>query len=84
MSMSILTKKYQTTIPKEIRNLLKLKPSDKIIYLTEGEKVILKPLRGNILELRGSVRTKKKPIDFKKLREDTRKIVTRKILEGNK
>ncbi len=84
MSMSILTKKYQTTIPKEIRNLLKLKPNDKIIYLTEGEKVILKPLRGNILELRGSVRTKKKPIDFKKLREDTRKIVTRKILEGNK
>ena len=82
MSMSILTKKYQTTIPKEIRNLLKLKPNDKIIYLTEGEKVILKPLRGNILELRGSVRTKKKPIDFKKLREDTRKIVTRKILEG--
>ena len=84
MPISVLTKKWQTTIPKEIRNLLKLKPNDKIIYLTEGEKVILKPLRGNILELRGSVRTKKKPIDFKKLREDTRKIVTRKILEGNK
>ena len=84
MPTSVLTKKWQTTIPKEIRNLLKLKPNDKILYLVEGEKVMLKPLRGNILELRGSVATKKKPIDFKKLREDTRKKVAHKILEGAK
>lgn len=81
MPVSILTSKGQTTIPKDVRNLLNLKPKDKIFYLIDGEKVVIKPLRGNILSLRGSVATKKKPIDFKKLRDATRKKVARKIVE---
>ncbi|MDL1959758.1 MAG: type II toxin-antitoxin system PrlF family antitoxin [Deltaproteobacteria bacterium] len=83
MPISVLTKKWQTTIPKDVRNLLKLEPSDKILYLIEGERVILKPLRGNILDLRGSVATKEKPIDFTKLRGDTKKKIARKIAEGS-
>jgi len=81
MSVSVLTKKWQTTIPKEVRNLLGLKPNDRIFYLIEGERVILKPLKGNILDLRGSVNTKEKPIDFKKLRDNTMKKVARRIVE---
>ena len=81
MPVSVLTKKWQTTIPKDIRNLLGLKPSDRIFYLIEGERVVLKPLKGNILELRGSVNTKEKPIDFKKLRGTIRKEVARRIVE---
>jgi AbrB family looped-hinge helix DNA binding protein len=69
------------TIPKDIRNLLGLNPNDKILYLIEGKRVVLKPLKGNILELRGSVNTKEKPIDFKKLRDTTRKKVARRIVE---
>ena len=83
MPVSVLTKKGQTTIPKDIRNILKLEPNDKILYLLEGERVILKPLKGNILDLRGSVATKEKPIDFKKLRDDTKKKVARKVAEGD-
>ena len=83
MPVSVLTKKWQTTIPKDIRNILKLEPNDKILYLLEGERVILKPLKGNILDLRGSVATKEKPIDFKKLRDDTKKKVARKVAEGD-
>jgi len=81
MPVSVLTRKWQTTIPKDIRNLLGLNPNDKILYLIEGKKVVLKPLKGNILDLRGSVATKEKPIDFTKLRDTTRKKVARKILE---
>jgi len=81
MPVSVLTRKWQTTIPKDIRNFLGLNPNDKILYLIEGKKVVLKPLKGNILDLRGSVKTKEKPIDFKKLRDNTRKKVARKILE---
>ena len=81
MPVSVLTKKWQTTIPKDIRNLLGLKPNDKILYLIEGKRVVLKPLKGNILNLRGSVTTKERPIDFKKLRDDTRKKIARKIIE---
>jgi len=81
MPVSVLTKKWQTTIPKEIRKFLKLEPSDRLLYLVEGEKVILKPLKGNILDLRGSVPPKEKPIDFRKLRKDTKKKIARKIVE---
>ncbi|MBW1741271.1 MAG: AbrB/MazE/SpoVT family DNA-binding domain-containing protein [Deltaproteobacteria bacterium] len=81
MPVSVLTKKWQTTIPKDIRSLLGLKPSDKILYLIEGKRVILKPLKGNILDLRGSVTAKEKPVDFKKLRADTKKKVARKGIE---
>jgi AbrB family looped-hinge helix DNA binding protein len=84
MPLSVLTKKWQTTIPKEIRNLLKLKPNDKILYLVEGEKVFLKPVRGNILDLKGSVKTKDKPVNFQSLRDVTRKKVARKIVERDR
>ena len=84
MSVSVLTKKGQTTIPKDIRNLLGIKPNDKILYLIEGEKVVLSPLKGNILDLRGSSNTEEKPIDFKRLREETRKKVVRNIIEEMK
>ena len=81
MPVSVLTRKWQTTIPKDVRNFLELKPNDKILYVIEGKRVILKPIKGNILHLRGSVSTKKKPIDFKKLRDTTRKKVARRIVE---
>jgi AbrB family looped-hinge helix DNA binding protein len=81
MSVSVLTKKGQTTIPKDIRNFLNLAPQDKILYLVEGKKVVIKPLKGNILDLKGSVNVKDKPIDFKKLRSETKKKVAGKIVK---
>lgn len=69
MPVSVLTSKGQTTIPKDIRKLLE---------------VVLRPLKGDILALRGSINVKKKPIDFKRLREDTKKKVARKIVKGMK
>ena len=83
MPVSVLTSKRQTTIPKDIRILLGLEPNDKIFYMVEGTRVVLKPLKGNILDLRGSVATEEKPIDFKKLRDTTRKKVARKIVKGS-
>ncbi|MBW1781930.1 MAG: AbrB/MazE/SpoVT family DNA-binding domain-containing protein, partial [Deltaproteobacteria bacterium] len=79
-----LTKKWQTTIPKQVRNHLGLQPNDKILYLIEGEQVVLKPLKGNILDLRGSVVPKEKPVDFKKLRHNTRKKMAKRIMEETK
>ena len=84
MPVSVLTRKWQTTIPKDVRDFLGLKPNDRIFYLIEGERVVLKPLKGNILDLRGSVATKEKPIDFKKLRDKTRKKVAQRIVEEAK
>ncbi len=78
MILSILTSKGQTTIPKEIRQFLGLKPKDRLLYLIEGGKVILKPLQGDILELRGSVRPKKSPEDFDAIRAAAQKALAHK------
>ena len=69
MAVSVITKKGQTTIPKDIRKILNLGPRDKILYIVEGDRVILKPLKGDILELRGSVAKKGKSTDFQKIRK---------------
>ncbi len=80
MLQSVVTSKGQTTIPKEIRELLKLKPKDRLYYLIEEGKVVLKPLHGDILELRGSVPPKRRPEDFEAIRSATRKAVVKKIV----
>ena len=83
MLQSVITRKGQTTIPKQIRELLKLKPNDKLLYIVEEGKVTLKPIHGNILELRGSVLSKEPNVDFEKIRETTRKKISKKIVEVN-
>jgi AbrB family looped-hinge helix DNA binding protein len=83
MAVSILTTKGQTTIPKEIRAFLKIEAKDKILYQVENDKVIMRPLKGDILELRGRVKTEEKPIDFGKIRKETKKRIARKIIEGD-
>ena len=83
MHQSVITRKGQTTIPKEIRTFLNLEPNDKLFYIIEGEKVVLKPLRGDILELRGSVPAKDQPADFDKILKTTRKKVAKKIVKDH-
>ena len=83
MLQSIITRKGQTTIPKEIRDFLNLKPNDKLFYIVEDSKVVLKPIHGDILQLRGSVPPKERPADFEKIRQKTRKKIAQKIAEGD-
>jgi antitoxin PrlF len=81
MFQSVVTSKGQTTIPKKIRELLAIKPNDKLFYIIEENKVIIKPIKGNILELRGSVPSNKKSSDLNKIRKATLKKVSKKIVE---
>lgn len=69
-----MTSKGQITIPKEIREALGLKPSDRVIVTIEKGCALLKPLHGNILDLGGSVKVsaKEKKADFRKIREKVR------------
>ena len=80
MPIAVLTPKGQMTIPKEIREALNLRPSEKVIIVVEGNRAIIQPLKGNLLDIGGSVKmTGKKPIDFKKVREEVKKRVARKV-----
>lgn len=84
MPVAVLTSKGQMTIPKEIRRGLNLKPSERVIIVIEGEHAVIKPLRGNILDIGGSltISDKEKPINFRKIREEFRKNVAEKAARG--
>jgi AbrB family looped-hinge helix DNA binding protein len=54
MASSTVTAKGQTTIPKEIREYLKLKPGNRIDYVVDDEgKVVMKPATYDIRDLHG-------------------------------
>jgi AbrB family looped-hinge helix DNA binding protein len=81
MPISVLTSKGQMTIPKEVRKALNLRPSEKVIIVVEGNRAILQPLKGNLLDIGGSVKItdREKPIEFRKVREEVKKRVAKKI-----
>ncbi len=84
MPIAVITSKGQMKIPKEVRKTLNLKPFEKVIIAVEGDQGIIKPLRGSILDIGGSIRIpdKEKPINFRKVRDKVRKRATRKIGKG--
>lgn len=54
MASSTLTSKGQTTIPREIRAHLKLKPGDRLDFiLSEDGLVTLQPASCNLIDLKG-------------------------------
>jgi AbrB family looped-hinge helix DNA binding protein len=81
MPISVLNSKGQMTIPKEVRKALNLQPSEKVIIVVEGNQAIIQPLKGNLLDIGGSVKItdREKPIDFKKVREEVKKRVAKKV-----
>jgi len=52
-----------------------------VIIVVEGNRAILQPLKGNLLDIGGSVKImdREKPIEFKKVREEVKKRVAKKI-----
>lgn len=80
MSISILTQKGQTTIPKEIRDHLRLHSNDKIIYVRDGSRVYMQTVRGNALDAAGAFKGfLRRPVDFKKLRVKTKSLIARSV-----
>jgi len=77
MPISTLSEKGQLTIPIEVRKALKLHPSDKIMITVEKNYAVLIPIKGNILDLGGSVKIhgEGKAINFKEVRSEVLKRV---------
>lgn len=53
MVLATITSKGQTTIPKEIRDYLHLQTGDEIAFCIEDGRVVIKPMTGDVRELRG-------------------------------
>lgn len=80
MVESTITRKGQVTIPKAIRDRLGVKEGEKVLFVMRGEEVVLKVVKGTILDLRGSVRPSEHPEDFEKIRQYVRRAVAKKAV----
>ena len=78
MLESVITRKGQVTIPKPIRDQLGLEEGEKVMFIRRGDEVLLKVLRGSILDLKGTVRPSTRPEDFARIRQTVKKSIGRK------
>jgi AbrB family looped-hinge helix DNA binding protein len=77
---TVLTKKSQITLPKRIREFLKLKPGDQVKFVLEDNVVQIVPVRSRLEEGFGKVRAKRKPEDFKRIREIVEEEIAEEVL----
>ncbi|MBI4763084.1 MAG: AbrB/MazE/SpoVT family DNA-binding domain-containing protein [Deltaproteobacteria bacterium] len=80
MPIVTLKTKGQMTLPKEVRREMDLKPSEKMMISVEGNLIIIRPLKGSILDIGGSIPISEslKPIGFKKVRKEVWKHIGQK------
>ena len=81
MVATTMTRKGQVTIPKEIRDVLGLKEHDKIAFDLKDGEITMKPIRGSVLDLKGSVKPRRKPEDFDRVRIETMLIRAKKVVQ---
>ena len=65
MSAATLTSKGQITIPKDIRNYLKIDQGDKIeFFVGKNGMVIISPIRSDVRQLKGIIAQPDKPVSI--------------------
>jgi AbrB family looped-hinge helix DNA binding protein len=70
----MLTSKGQTTIPKDVREYLGLRPGDRIEFvLTEDKTVLLKPATRPVTDLRGFLPKPVRPVTIEEMNAAIRK-----------
>jgi AbrB family looped-hinge helix DNA binding protein len=57
MMQSVITAKFQTTIPKTVRKNLKLSTSDSLEWRVEKGKVIVTPVQRNFSKYKNAIKT---------------------------
>ncbi len=75
-----LTEKGQVTIPQEVRRIIGLQPRDRVRFTVVGDVVTIKRASSKLLRGYGAVSPKKRPEDFRQVREDVEKGVAEDVV----
>lgn len=68
ITKSVLTKKSQLTLPKKIREFLKVKPGDRIDFKIENTEVKIIPIHSELEANFGKISPRRKPEDYSDIR----------------
>lgn len=72
MSTATLTSKGQTTIPKDVREHLRLQPGDRLEFVMKDNVVILRPATRKVTDLKGFLPKPKRPLSIAEMNEAIR------------
>ena len=75
--LSNVTTKGQVTIPKALRDRFNIKPNDKVDFSSDGERIILKPIK-TLKDFRGFVKGKG---GMEKERSHAKAAVARRVMD---
>lgn len=81
MHKSALTRKSQITLPRKVREILKVGPGDQVSFQIDGSEVKVVAVPSLLEENFGKVKLKRMPEDFRKLRKDFEKGVAEEVLK---
>ncbi|MCG8457503.1 MAG: AbrB/MazE/SpoVT family DNA-binding domain-containing protein [Holophagales bacterium] len=73
MSSSVITRKSQVTIPKAIREQVRLEIGDRVTFVVRDGEIVIKPPARSLLEMQGSVEPRRRPEDFDAVRRSARR-----------
>jgi len=83
MTIGRITTAGRTTVPKDIRDRLKLKPGDKVYWIYRDGQAFLRPKSQSITELAGVLYdAARKPMSIAELNEAIGQAVTRRPAAG--
>lgn len=71
MLQTRIGRRGQITLPREVRRRINVDEGDQIVFIIEGEQVIIKPITQSLLDLRGSVKVTGEQ-DFDAIRKEVR------------
>lgn len=83
MPNSVITRKGQVTIPKAIRDEVDWREGDRVSFVVRDGDVVLKVVRGSILDLEGSVKPRSRPEDFDEIRRSVRESRARRAAQND-
>ena len=76
--VTTMTQRGQVTVPAEVRHKFGLKPGDKVVFILEGDTVIVMPAKYSLESVFGSVKPINHPEDFDQLIREAKEERTRR------
>ncbi|NOY64887.1 MAG: AbrB/MazE/SpoVT family DNA-binding domain-containing protein [Nitrospirae bacterium] len=79
MSVATVTSKGQITIPKKVREYLKIESGDKLEFFIEKDgKVTVLPVTESVKKLKGMIRRPRRPVSIERMKKAVEREASRK------
>lgn len=73
VNVSKLGSRGRITVPKRIREYLRLKVGDRVRFVERQGEIILEPVKPSLRDYVGSVEPSERPEDFNRVRQETKR-----------